>query len=206
MAEKSNVTRGNGILEGFLAQLRAKKADSLIPDQLRHGKILDIGCGTFPHFLNLTQFGKKYGLDRIFFDASGFEQDEESKIQFVQHDILSEAPLPFDDETFNVVTMLAVIEHLTPESLQKLLTDIHRVLAPGGKYIFTTPVSWTHGLLKIMARLRLVSAEEIDEHEIQYTRGQMEEIMAAAGFKGGNIETGTFELGMNIWGSCKKQG
>jgi hypothetical protein len=41
-------TRGKGFFEPFLARLRAKKANRLITKDLRGGRILDIGCGTFP--------------------------------------------------------------------------------------------------------------------------------------------------------------
>jgi len=59
------VTRGYGVLEEFLASLRAKKADSLIPEHLRSGKIVDIGCGTTPYFLANTTFSKKIGIDTV---------------------------------------------------------------------------------------------------------------------------------------------
>lgn len=52
----SSVTRGHGVLEPLLAKLRAKKANALIPEPARAGRILDVGCGSFPFFLSGTRF------------------------------------------------------------------------------------------------------------------------------------------------------
>jgi len=57
----SRVTRGNGLLEGCLARRRCARADALIPDELRAGRILDIGCGRYPLFLRTTAFREKVG-------------------------------------------------------------------------------------------------------------------------------------------------
>ena len=58
-------TRGHGLLEPFLARQRAKIANRLIPHELRLGRILDIGCGTFPYFLAHTEFEKKFAIDQL---------------------------------------------------------------------------------------------------------------------------------------------
>ena len=57
-------TRGSGLLEPFLARLRARKANRLIPAHLRSGRILDVGCGSFPYFLSHTEFAEKFALDQ----------------------------------------------------------------------------------------------------------------------------------------------
>ena len=47
----AGMTRGKGLLEPMLADLRAQRANKLIPSTSRTGRILDIGCGTYPYFL-----------------------------------------------------------------------------------------------------------------------------------------------------------
>lgn len=47
--------------------------------------------------------------------------------------------IPFGDNTFNVVIMSEVIEHLTDEIISKTFQEVHRVLVPGGRYIGTVP-------------------------------------------------------------------
>lgn len=41
---------------------------------------------------------------------------------------------------FDLITCLEVVEHMNPEAVAKLLTGAHELLAPGGKFILSTPV------------------------------------------------------------------
>ncbi len=188
------VTRGHGLLEGFLARQRARRADSLIPDDARTGRILDIGCGSYPAFLRNTQFAERYGLDRVALtDVGG------AGITLVEHDITDGTGLPFESSFFDVVTMLAVFEHIESSPLRSLLQEIRRVLRPGGIYVMTTPVRWTEGILKVMSRLALVSREEVGEHKAQYSHSEVIALLLDEGFDRSHIRHGTFELGMNLW-------
>ena len=167
---------------------------------MRSGAILDIGCGSFPVFLKNTRFGSKYGIDRLDSYTDSREGDVgKDGIVFILQDIMEEQELPFESGKFEVVSMLAVIEHLDPKRLITLIKEIHRVLKPGGSFVLTTPASWTHGLLKFISRMGLVSREEIDEHEYQYTREEMRMLLARSNFEDKKIKTGFFELFMNIW-------
>lgn len=187
-------TRGSGLLESFLARQRARRADRLIPDDLRSGKILDLGCGSRPYFLRSVRFAEKWGVDRL---VGADATDAADGLHLVGHDVGEQAPLPFEADSFSVVTMLAVFEHLDPSTLRRLLREITRVLRPGGVFVMTTPAVWTEPVLRVMARLNLVSPEEIEEHFDQYDCSRIEELLREAGFD--QVETGTFELGMNLW-------
>jgi SAM-dependent methyltransferase len=191
-------TRGHGLLEGFLARKRAKMADKLIPSGLRKGRILDIGCGTYPFFLFNTSFSEKYGLDKAV-QESDFNTFQKDRIHLKHYNVEQEGILPFDNGYFDVVTMLAVFEHIEPKRVVSLLKEIQRVLKPGGMFIMTTPASWTDGLLRLMAKFRLVSPVEIEEHKDTYTPQKIVSILLAAGFTEDNIRSGYFEFFMNIW-------
>jgi SAM-dependent methyltransferase len=203
MSKELNVTRGYGLLEAFLAKKRAGMANSLIPPQLRTGSILDIGCGTVPYFLLNTSFAERYGLDKVTGGGEGTTAGS-GNIVLANFDIEREEKVPFKDDHFNVVTMLAVFEHILPDHLPSVVKEIHRILKPGGVYILTTPAWWTDGLLWLMARMRLVSPAEIEEHKDRYTPGKISSILQQGGFAPGNIRTGYFELGMNIWATARK--
>jgi SAM-dependent methyltransferase len=198
---RRRVTRGTGLLEGFLARMRAKAANALIPPAARSGRILDIGCGSFPQFLVSTAFTEKFGLDKLV-RAELF--DEADHIRLVRHDVEHDGPLPFDDGFFDVVTMLAVFEHIPPHALPMLLAETHRVLKPGGSFILTTPAGWADPILRTLARLRLVSGEEIEEHQDRYDLHVISGMLGAAGFASTSLRTGTFELGMNLWAAAVK--
>jgi len=191
-------TRGCGLLEGFLARKRAKMADKLIPSHLRKGRILDIGCGTYPFFLFNTSFSEKYGLDKAV-QESDFNTFQKDRIHLKRYDVEQEGILPFDNGYFDVVTMLAVFEHIEPKRVVSLLKEIQRVLKPGGMFIMTTPASWTDGLLRLMAKLRLVSPVEIGEHKDTYTAQKIVSMLEKAGFPKELINYGYFECFINIW-------
>lgn len=191
-------TRGYGLLESFLAKLRAQVADQLIPNELRQGRILDIGCGSYPYFLSHTYFKDKFAIDQL------KKPQSVSEINWFNLNINKEPYLPFEDEYFSAITMLAVVEHLSPTSLDILFTDVHRTLKPGGKLIITTPAAWSDGILKVMARLRLVSKEEIDEHEFVYTLPLLGWYFGRAGFEMEKVEFGYFELVLNLWATATR--
>ena len=198
-----NVTRGYGLLESFLAKKRAGMANRLIPPRLRTGRILDIGCGTTPYFLMNTSFHERYGLDKV------IQSDEKTisgggGVVLANFDIERAEKIPFEDDCFNVVTMLAVFEHILPERLSAVVEDIRRTLIPGGMYILTTPAWWTDRLLRFMAQLRLVSPAEIEEHKDRYAPRKISSILQQGGFTAENIRTGYFEIGMNIWATAVK--
>ena len=151
-------TRGRGLLEPLLARLRAQQANALIPAALRSGRILDLGGGSYPYFLTHTLFKEKFGIDQL------TPASPPPEIHWHQLNLNSHPQLPFPDGFFAAVTLLAVAEHLNPASLVVLFQEGYRTLAPGGLMVLTTPAAWSDGLLRWMARLQLVSAEEIGEH------------------------------------------
>lgn len=58
---------------------------------------------------------------------------------------------------------------MNPERLVTLFRECRRMIIPGGMVILTTPAAWSDKLLQIMARVRLMSKEEINEHVPTYT-------------------------------------
>lgn len=112
--------------------------------------------------------------------------------------------LPFDDHHFNIVTLLAVVEHLNPDSMAVLFREIFRVLQPGGRVIMTTPAAWSGGLLHLLACLGLVSAEEIEEHVYAYTLPLIGWYFGQAGFEMRKVNFGYFELMLNMWATAEK--
>jgi SAM-dependent methyltransferase len=186
-------TRGGGVLEPFLARMRANTANQLIPTHARTGRILDIGCGSFPYFLAHTVFREKFALDRT------IPQQISPDIHWHSKDLNTDTHLPFDNEFFSAVTMLAVVEHLDPSKLVDLLVETYRVLQPGGVVVITTPAAWSDGLLRLMARINLVSAEEIEEHAYAYTLPILGWYFGRAGFPHELMQFGYFECWLNMW-------
>lgn len=191
-------TRGIGLLEPLLARLRASQANRLIPAKLRQGRILDIGCGSSPYFLSHTSFKEKFAIDKL--APVSCPPD----ICWHTLDLNIEPHLPFDDAFFSAVSLLAVVEHLNPASLVTLFREVHRILQPGGIVVVTTPAAWSDRLLRWMARLSLVSAEEINEHVYTYTLPLLGWYFGQAEFAMDKVRFGYFELMLNMWATAER--
>lgn len=189
------VTRGSGLLEHFLARQRTQKANSLISEKSRQGKILDIGCGSYPYFLNTIKFNKKYGVDPSLINT------DVKNMKLFKNDV-AKSKLPFNNNYFDVVTMLAVFEHIDGSKLNKFLKEIFRVLKKNGIFIITTPSPWSDRLLHQMAKVGLISSEEIHDHKSHYDMKTILKIIRSSGFR--DIKNGYFELWFNMWFACKK--
>jgi len=198
-------TRGFGIFEQFLAKQRAKMANKLIPAQKRGGRILDIGCGIFPLFLQNTEFSEKYGMDKMAEQSDGHFL-EMQKITLKKYNIIEQNLLPFEDGYFDVVTMLAVFEHIEPKNLVEIMKEVNRVLKAGGMFVMTTPACWTDGLLRFMAKLKLISLIEIDDHRDVYNHSKISVILQKANFPEEKLKFGFFEVFMNLWVTAIKGG
>jgi SAM-dependent methyltransferase len=159
----NNYTRGSGLLEPLLARLRANQANKLITPNLRDGRILDIGCGIISVLPFSYIFSGKFAIEN---QPTPYSFPD---ISWYKLNVNKDPYLPFNNGYFSVVTLLAVIEHLNPESLIFLFSEIYRTLHPGGRLILTTPAAWSDGLLRLMARFHLVSQEEINDHVFSYT-------------------------------------
>lgn len=199
--ESTHYTRGRGLLEPLLARLRTRRANQLIPADLRGGRILDIGCGSFPYFLAHTAFKEKFAVDQL---PMPKKTAADNRIEFYELNLDAEPRLPFAADYFDVVTLLAVVEHLNPESMAALFRECRRVLRQGGMVVLSTPAAWSDGLLRLMARLNLVSAEEIHEHAFAYTLPLIGWHFGQAGFEMPKLKFGYFEFMLNMWATARK--
>jgi ubiquinone/menaquinone biosynthesis C-methylase UbiE len=100
--------------------------DSLLP----YSTVLDIGCGNgknmlYRRDLNMTGLEYSEALCEICINRG---------LNVVQGDALS---LPFKDNTFDAIIMIAVIHHIQPDEHYKVLNEIQRVLKPGGQALIT---------------------------------------------------------------------
>lgn len=108
-------------------------------DVVRHGcRWLDVGAGTKVHDgwigVNAKDLADRAEL------LVGCDMVE---THLIQNRLLSTAAvadamhLPFSDESFDLVTANMVLEHI--EDPNAVFTEVARVLAPGGHFVFVTP-------------------------------------------------------------------
>jgi ubiquinone/menaquinone biosynthesis C-methylase UbiE len=93
-----------------------------------HGRILDIGCGSSRILASLPQ---AVGLDMQIRKLRWMRAPGR---QLVAGSLLE---LPFADRSFDAVICSEVIEHIPTEAID--LTDMVRVLRPGGTLVLGTP-------------------------------------------------------------------
>lgn len=122
-----------------------------ITQLLRHKEyshVLDLGCGSGDFTLG---FARSLGISQ----AAGVDSSEgkileaRSKgITAFQADLNKDA-LPFSNDSFDIVLMAEVIEHL--ENVEHCMDEVSRVVSPGGYLAITTPnlASW-HGRISIL--------------------------------------------------------
>ncbi len=127
LESKSNLSKNN-LLEHLVRY-------NLLPGDASQ-EVLDIGCGA-GHGSNMLskKYKKVYGVD-ISEEAIEYAKSNwaTNNIEFV---VGSAMDIPFPDSTFDAVSAFEVFEHLT--DWRKFLSEIKRVLKPGGVVYISTP-------------------------------------------------------------------
>jgi SAM-dependent methyltransferase len=97
-------------------------------------RVLDIGCGFDTKTLSRLS-GFRVGVDLVsvesFAPSAGVHVSRASGEQ-----------LPFSDQAFDIACCRSVLEHV--ENPGALFKEVHRVLRPGGAFVFVTPNRWDY--------------------------------------------------------------
>lgn len=131
---------------------------------------LDVGVGD-GRVAGLLQTGRLTGVDvsQVALDRAK-KRLPDAELVLVTPD----EPLPFDDNHFDLVTCIETLEHIRDVQLE--LSEIRRVLRPGGRLALTTPAA---------SRLRfLIRGVEspFSPHVRAFTRRSMRSTLEAMGF------------------------
>jgi len=115
-----------------------KKATSFPMDiiyKYAKGKVLDLGCGDGTHAgaLRNNFDGEIYGID----PSDDIIRKAEERYKDINFKTASAYQLPYNDNFFDMIYAIDVIEHL--KEPRKMLLEAKRVLKSGGVIIFQTP-------------------------------------------------------------------
>ncbi len=107
---------------------------------LLSGKVLDYGSG--PGFL--TELLADAGLETHAADYSPksvahIEQKMTGRSNWKGAKLIENASTPYPDDSFDLVTCIETIEHVPNGELASLISEMRRVLRPGGVLLITTP-------------------------------------------------------------------
>lgn len=162
------------IIMSFLKRLcyKLNVTDSGNAGQRAPLNILDVGCGTGANLEMLSQFGKAQGVDvsaeaLSFCRARGLENVKQGAAE----------ALPYEDNSFDLVTGLDVVEHLDDDLAG--LKEMRRVLRRGG-----------HALLFVPAFMFLWGVQDdISNHRRRYRLPGLKRVVREAGFE---VERATY--------------
>jgi ubiquinone/menaquinone biosynthesis C-methylase UbiE len=134
----------------------------------RPKKILDIGAGTGQTLLYMKKLYPKADLHGV--DASTVAVNLAHHHGLAQVKKAKAEKLPFTDNTFDLILMLDVLEHIKNDT--KAITEAKRVLKTGGHLIVTTPA------------LQFIWSDhdENQGHFRRYTRHMMRDLSEKTGF------------------------
>ena len=103
-------------------------------------RVLEVGFGTGLAFPNLHDNYKEiHGID-LTADIKAIESVFEPlniALSLKKGDVLK---MPYENKYFDTVLLVSILEHLKPIELELALTEVRRVLKPGGQMVYGTPV------------------------------------------------------------------
>lgn len=149
-------------------------------------RVLDIGChqGEF-----LEMLGKKIvssvGIDPLLQPGKDSKGHQLFSMEF-QRD------LPFDDGSFDVVVLLATIEHMQHKS--DVAKESGRLLRKGGRVVITVPSLLVDKILSILLFFHIVDGMSLEEHH-GFSPDDLPAIFLPEGFKLEQVSR--FQFGLN---------
>jgi SAM-dependent methyltransferase len=171
------------------------------PAMDEHARLLDLGSSRpwVPFFVEVL--GYRHLTLNTSYPDSGFVAEglsvggsKEAEVRMSVFDIERDS-FPHDDETFDVVLCLEVLEHLAVDPMA-MMAEVNRVLKPGGVFVLSTPNALRHANLVNMILgeqpMGYVGYNGFDtnRHNRIYTPGEVQQLLQAAGIS--PIEVTTF--------------
>jgi ubiquinone/menaquinone biosynthesis C-methylase UbiE len=193
--EEQKCYEPTGGIIGFLGRRLARFSKSryqvcynLLPSE--GNKFLDIGCGDGAFvILARRKYASCYGVDvsSVRIKRATKLLEEEHKLDGIHFSVCDvDEGLPFSDSFFDVVTVIAVLEHvLNPPNL---LGEIHRILKPEGILILQVPnIAWIPHRIQLLAgRLPTSGGVYLGadwEHLHHFTKSVLSHLLRSMRFK-----------------------
>ena len=138
-------------------------------------RALDIGCGTGKFTAAMAQAGAHTVGVEVAEAALERARARHPGLDFRLVPI--DGPLPLEDGSFDLVWASEVIEHVADTA--RWLSEVRRVLAPGGRLLVTTP---SHGRLRVALGGVERFSEPLGDHLHLYTKRSLGSLLGEFGF------------------------
>jgi cyclopropane fatty-acyl-phospholipid synthase-like methyltransferase len=179
-------TNNFNIVDKIIAYFRLSQVKRLID---KGDSVMDFGCGTQGYFLKYVSETINTGLGLDY----EVENQKVGNLEFKRFHFKD--TLPIKDKTFDKAVMLAVMEHINLDEVDRVFKEFHRVLKEDGQIILTTPTPLSKPLLELLARLNIISRNEIQDHKKYYSFKDMEAVATRNKLK--LVSYRLFQLGLN---------
>jgi SAM-dependent methyltransferase len=180
-------------LDRLLQRWRISKARPFIAPGSR---VLDIGCADGELFRRIPEVAEGVGVDPDLPAAA----PSSPRAIFLRG--LFPQVLP-DDRPFDVITLLAVLEHVPPDHQRGLALDCARHLKDGGHLVITVPSPFVDSILSALRFFRLIHGMALEQH-YGYDPGQTAALFSVGGLE--VIKVARFQLGLNNLFVFRKRG
>lgn len=141
-------------IDGFLRDWRVRKAEPFIGPGV---SVLDVGCYDGSLFkAYASRMARGVGIDPTLTRSTGI-----GRFRFIADRFPSDL---IGDERFDVITMLAVLEHVDLSELPTWRAACERLLVPGGTLLLTVPAPQVDKILDVLRALHLVAGMSAEEH------------------------------------------
>jgi SAM-dependent methyltransferase len=161
--------------DGLEPERFARRRAFLLGGARRGERVLDLGCGAGEFAAALTEAGARVIGADVAEAALLRARKRNPGVEFVR--VPFDGPLPFEDGSFELVWAGEVIEHVADTG--PWLSEVRRVLAPGGRLLLTTP---SHGRLRVAALGVERFSEPLGDHLHLYTRRSLAALLSEFGF------------------------
>ena len=162
-------TKDFNLIDLFIARIRMSKVAGFVKNG---DNILDFGCGNQSLLLETMNNKLKSGIG-VDYDT---ENRKKGNVEYVRFKFLNK--LPFKNDFFDKVFLLAVLEHIDPNNVKILFNEFYRILKPKGIIILTTPTPHSKKILEFLAyKLHLISETEVRDHKMYYDRKKIEDLI-----------------------------
>lgn len=99
--------------------------------------VLDFGCGSGYGSARISEIARSVEAVDVAHDAIDYAKSNFTRPNLSFRCVSPDAALPFEDGTFDLVLSFQVFEHVVDTA--RYLSEIQRVLAPGGQLVLITP-------------------------------------------------------------------